>query len=175
VAEGEAYSEYLGTNDRPSKTTEPRPLPMQALDHAAGYLLAFGANAALCKTITVRMCSDSHIIWLLNILLALFQEGGSWEVNVSLAAVGQWIRSLGRVPPQEAFGEGKPLPSSMFPQDEEIRRLSTPWTQSNLSISGRMTALKHAGVLSHTPVREGRVEEGEPGAPLVLNSSTAVW
>ncbi|KAK7466461.1 hypothetical protein VKT23_005182 [Stygiomarasmius scandens] len=154
VAEGEAYSEYLGTNNRPSKTTEPRPLPMQALDHAAGYLLAFGVNAALCKTIT---------------------EGGSWEVNVSLAAVGQWIRSLGRVPPQEAFGEGKPLPPSMFPQDEEIRRLSVPWAQSNLSIPGRMTALKHAAVLSHTPVREGRVEEGEPGAPLVLNSSPAVW
>ena len=27
---------------------------MQALDHAAGYLLAFGVNAALCKTVTVR-------------------------------------------------------------------------------------------------------------------------
>jgi hypothetical protein len=26
---------------------------MQALDHAAGYLLAFGINAALCKTVTV--------------------------------------------------------------------------------------------------------------------------
>ena len=30
-----------------------RALPMQALDHAAGYLLAFGIAAALCKTVTV--------------------------------------------------------------------------------------------------------------------------
>ena len=27
---------------------------MQALDHAAGYLLAYGINAALCKTVTVQ-------------------------------------------------------------------------------------------------------------------------
>jgi hypothetical protein len=30
-----------------------RTLPMQAVDHAAGYLLAFGIAAALCKTVTV--------------------------------------------------------------------------------------------------------------------------
>ena len=30
-------------------------MPMQALDHAAGYFLAFGVNAALCKMIKVRM------------------------------------------------------------------------------------------------------------------------
>ena len=31
----------------------PKALPMQALDHAAGYMLAFGIQAALCRTITV--------------------------------------------------------------------------------------------------------------------------
>ncbi|KAF8868649.1 hypothetical protein CPB85DRAFT_1531495, partial [Mucidula mucida] len=31
---------------------EPKPLPVQAIDHAAGYLLTFGINAALSKTIT---------------------------------------------------------------------------------------------------------------------------
>ncbi|TDF62460.1 CoA transferase [Cupriavidus sp. L7L] len=55
----------------------PRPLPAQVLDHAAGYLLAFGAMAALHRR-------------------AL--EGGSWHVRVSLAQVGQWLRGLGRVP-----------------------------------------------------------------------------
>jgi len=56
---------------------EPRPLPCQALDHAAGYLMAFGAMTALARRV---------------------QEGGSWHVRVSLAQTGHWIRSLGRVP-----------------------------------------------------------------------------
>ncbi len=55
----------------------PRPLPAQALDHASGYLLAFGAMAALHRRAT---------------------EGGSWHVEVSLARTGQWLRGLGRVP-----------------------------------------------------------------------------
>ena len=55
----------------------PRALPCQALDHAAGYLMAFGAMTALARR-TV--------------------EGGSWHVRVSLAQAGHWIRSLGRVP-----------------------------------------------------------------------------
>jgi len=55
---------------------KPRPLPCQALDHASGYLLAFGAMAALLRRAT---------------------EGGSWLVRVSLAGTGEWIRRLGRI------------------------------------------------------------------------------
>jgi crotonobetainyl-CoA:carnitine CoA-transferase CaiB-like acyl-CoA transferase len=55
----------------------PKPLPAQALDHASGYLLAFGALVALHRRAT---------------------QGGSWHVQVSLARTGQWLRSLGRVP-----------------------------------------------------------------------------
>jgi crotonobetainyl-CoA:carnitine CoA-transferase CaiB-like acyl-CoA transferase len=55
----------------------PRALPAQVLDHASGYLLAFGAMAALHRRAT---------------------EGGSWLVRVSLAATGRWLRELGRVP-----------------------------------------------------------------------------
>lgn len=56
---------------------QPRPLPMQILDEATGYLIAFGAAAALRR---------QQI------------EGGSWHVQVSLAQTGHWLRSLGRVP-----------------------------------------------------------------------------
>lgn len=55
---------------------KPRPLPCQAIDHASGYLLAFGAMAALLRRAT---------------------EGGSWLVRVSLAGTGEWIKRLGRV------------------------------------------------------------------------------
>ncbi|MBI5276325.1 MAG: CoA transferase [Burkholderiales bacterium] len=55
---------------------KPRPLPMQMLDEATGYLIAFGAAAALRRQ---------------------QQEGGSWHVQVSLAQTGHWLRGLGRV------------------------------------------------------------------------------
>jgi crotonobetainyl-CoA:carnitine CoA-transferase CaiB-like acyl-CoA transferase len=55
---------------------KPRPLPAQALDHASGYLLGFGILAALHRRA---------------------MEGGTWQVNVSLAATGRWLRGLGRV------------------------------------------------------------------------------
>ncbi|KAG7088678.1 hypothetical protein E1B28_012649 [Marasmius oreades] len=96
------------------------------------------------------------------------QEGGSWEVRVSLAAVGQWVRSLGRIKPQDAFGDGAPLPQSS--SAEEIRALTTTWKTQN---GGTMTALKHPAVMSNTPVREGR--EGEPSAPVALNAHRAAW
>lgn len=57
-------------------TTEPKPLPCQALDHASGYLLALGAMIALLRRA---------------------REGGSWHVRVSLAQTGRWITQLGRL------------------------------------------------------------------------------
>lgn len=54
----------------------PRAFPMQILDQASGYLMAFGAAAALCKQQA---------------------EGGSWHVQVSLAQTGHWLRSMGRI------------------------------------------------------------------------------
>lgn len=55
---------------------KPRALPMQALDYGAGFLLAFGIQAALLRQTS---------------------EGGSWQVRVTLAGVARWLRSLGRV------------------------------------------------------------------------------
>jgi crotonobetainyl-CoA:carnitine CoA-transferase CaiB-like acyl-CoA transferase len=55
----------------------PRHLPCQALDHATGYLAAFGAMIALARRAT---------------------QGGSWHVRVSLAQTGRWLQSFGVVP-----------------------------------------------------------------------------
>jgi hypothetical protein len=57
-------------------TEGPKELPCQALDHASGYLLAFG-------TLMARIGQAS--------------EGGSWRVRVSLAATGRWLWNLGRI------------------------------------------------------------------------------
>src|SRR5690606_36162997 len=55
---------------------EPKPMPTQILDHASGYLMAFGIEAALTRRVI---------------------EGGSWHVQVSLAQTAQWLRGLGRI------------------------------------------------------------------------------
>jgi hypothetical protein len=64
---------------------KPRPLPMQILDEATGYLMAMGASTALRRQQL---------------------EGGSWHVQLSLAQTGHWLRSLGRV--SDGFKVPKP-------------------------------------------------------------------
>jgi crotonobetainyl-CoA:carnitine CoA-transferase CaiB-like acyl-CoA transferase len=54
----------------------PRPLPAQILDHATGYLVAYGAMSGLLRRV---------------------RDGGSWHVRASLAQTGYWLRSLGRI------------------------------------------------------------------------------
>ena len=64
-AEAEAYSnEY------------PKALPVQILDYATGFFMAYAAQAALLRRAS---------------------EGGSWHVRVSLAQTAQWLRGLGRI------------------------------------------------------------------------------
>jgi hypothetical protein len=95
---------------------------------------------------------------------------------VSLAAVGQWIRSLGRLSPQVAFGEGKPLPPRILPQDPEIAALAVTLLQAKGdkedSTEGKplkiMTAIRHAAVLDKTPAREVY-------APMALNVHSPSW
>ena len=54
----------------------PKELPSQMLDHATGYLMAFGAMMAKAKQA---------------------REGGSWHVRLSLAQTGRWLWNLGRI------------------------------------------------------------------------------
>jgi crotonobetainyl-CoA:carnitine CoA-transferase CaiB-like acyl-CoA transferase len=54
----------------------PKELPAQMLDHATGYLMAFGAMMAR---------------------LTQSRVGGSWHVQVSLAQTGRWLWELGRL------------------------------------------------------------------------------
>ncbi|KAH9892014.1 CoA-transferase family III [Cubamyces lactineus] len=149
VAEAEAYAVYTGDTSAP-RPLPPKPLPLQALDHVAGYMLAFGIQAALCKTIT---------------------EGGSWEVRVSLAAVGRWIRSLGQLDPVVAFERGQPLPLRSM-DDPEVSQyaIKVKQAQGSNEHSGlkSMTALAHAVKLSVTPVKEGE-------APMRLNADAPEW
>ena len=57
-------------------STQPKALPMQIVDIASGYLMSFGAQAALLRQ---------------------QRDGGTWHVRVSLARTAMWLRGLGRV------------------------------------------------------------------------------
>ncbi len=77
-ASGIVWSESVAAagNSAAHGFERPRPLPCQALDHATGYLAAFGAMVALARRAV---------------------EGGSWQVRVSLAQTGRWLQTMGLV------------------------------------------------------------------------------
>jgi crotonobetainyl-CoA:carnitine CoA-transferase CaiB-like acyl-CoA transferase len=75
----------------------PKELPAQMLDHATGYLMAFGAMMAKARQ---------------------SREGGSWHVRVSLARTGQWLRNLGRV--ADGFKTGDLKGDAITPYIEEV-------------------------------------------------------
>jgi CoA transferase family III len=105
----------------------PKELPCQAIDHASGYLLAFGI-------ITARIRQAS--------------EGGTWRVDVSLAATARWLWNLGRL----ENGFSCPLPS--LKDVEDLR-------EDSQSPFGAVRAMRHAAQLAQTPARWTR-----PAVPL---------
>ncbi len=100
-------------------TGGPKAFPCQALDHISGYLLAFGIMAALLRRA---------------------DEGGSWQVRVSLAQTALWLRGLGRLP------DG---PSASDPGEAEVE----PFLEETQSGFGALRAVRHSAVLSETPAR----------------------
>ena len=97
----------------------PGRLPCQVNDHATGYLAAFGAMIALHRR-------------------AL--EGGSWQVRVSLAQTGHWLRSVGRV------ADGMLAPDL---NADEV----APWRHTMDSPFGRISAIAPVEQMALTPPR----------------------
>jgi crotonobetainyl-CoA:carnitine CoA-transferase CaiB-like acyl-CoA transferase len=64
----------------------PKELPAQMLDHATGYLMAFGTMMARARQ---------------------SREGGSWHVQVSLARTARWLWDMGRIADGLAAGDLK--------------------------------------------------------------------
>ncbi|OJJ47988.1 hypothetical protein ASPZODRAFT_15436 [Penicilliopsis zonata CBS 506.65] len=99
-----------------------RPTPCQALDHAGGYFLAAGITAALYKQAT---------------------EGGSWQVDVSLAGVMKYLRSLGQY-------EGR---SGFETTDYEcVRDVPSENLETRETGFGVMTAVRHSASIEGVAV-----------------------
>jgi crotonobetainyl-CoA:carnitine CoA-transferase CaiB-like acyl-CoA transferase len=108
VAEAEAFGQV-------EPHFKPKAMPLQVLDYAAGHLLAFGAQAAVLRQT---------------------EQGGSWHVQVSLAGVGHWLRSLGRVDGMAT----KPPSNAQYVEEVD-------------SGFGRLQVIRHAAQFSATPAR----------------------
>jgi crotonobetainyl-CoA:carnitine CoA-transferase CaiB-like acyl-CoA transferase len=94
-----------------------RPTPCQALDHAGGYFLCAGVLAALHKQAT---------------------EGGSWEVNVSLAGVMKYLRSLGQLEGRSGF-EAKDYTCTADVPNEYLEKTYTGF--------GDLIAVRHSAAI----------------------------
>lgn len=103
-------------------------------------------------------------------------------MRVSLAGVGNWIRSLGRLGP-DGFRDAVTLPKRMYPPDDEIAQLSMTLRirKTSRGVGGNtervgsdgeqpetMVALRHSAVLEKTP---GGVAE----APVRLDVDLPMW
>lgn len=91
----------------------PRPLPVQILDYASGFLMAFLAQVCLLRQQT---------------------EGGSWHAEVSLLQTARWLRSLGQTAPEplELSAHLQDFPSAFgqlagIPHAAEFERTPAAW------------------------------------------------
>ena len=111
----------------------PKELPAQALDHATGYLMAFGAMMALARKA---------------------QEGGSWHVRVSLAQTGHWLKSLGRVENGFACAEptGEELKALTGEMDTPFGRLTFVKHAAVLSETPALWARPPVKLGTHAPM-----------------------
>jgi len=115
-----------------------RPTPVQALDHASGYFMAAGISAALYRQAI---------------------EGGSYEVNVSLAGTMKYLRSLGQLdgnigPDHSGRNLVGDVPADMFEERD--------------SAFGKIRALKHSAHIKGVGV-------GWAIMPKPLGSDDARW
>ncbi|KAJ5669278.1 hypothetical protein N7462_010348 [Penicillium macrosclerotiorum] len=109
-------AEHFGTGEAA------RPTPCQVLDHASGYFLAAGIMAAIYKQAT---------------------EGGSWQVDVSLAGTMKYLRSLGQYEGTTGFQ----APDYESPNDVPEEYLETRQTGF-----GEMTAVRHSASIEGVTV-----------------------
>lgn len=115
-----------------------RPMPCQALDHGAGYFLASVILTALYRQAT---------------------EGGSYQVDVSLAGVMKYLRNLGQYEGDSGFN------CSMYKTFEEV---PLEFTEDRDCAFGRLSSIKHS-------VHIDGLEVGWEHMPKPLGSDEAIW
>jgi hypothetical protein len=115
-----------------------RPTPCQALDHSGGYMLAVGVMAAVYHRAV---------------------QGGSWRVDVSLAGMMKYLRSLGQYP--DAIG----FEAKDFDKPEDVPEEYFEVQETGF---GTMKSIRHSATV------EG-LEVGWDIMPKPLGSDKPAW
>jgi hypothetical protein len=123
-SEAESYRRYASATGLEEQFIEPRVLPCQALDHASGYLLAFGIMAARCR----------------SLLDPREEQTDGWHVQVSLAGTAAWLESLGKVVGAQAWE----VPKAIEASSEEVNNLLEEYTVRGSSEPLTLHSIKHA-------------------------------
>ena len=116
----------------------PKPMPCQALDHASGYFLATGIIAALYSRAV---------------------EGGSYQVDVSLAGTMKYLRGLHQYEGSSGFQCGNYLRQGDVPED---------FLETKETGFGSLKAVKHSASIEGLRV-------GWDNMPKLLGSDDATW
>ncbi|KAF4468914.1 caib baif family enzyme [Fusarium albosuccineum] len=124
--------------DHAGKGEAARPTPCQALDHAGGYMLAVGVMSAVYRRAI---------------------EGGSWRVDVSLAGIMKYLRSLGQYPGTSGF-EAKDY--------EKPEDVPSAYFETKQTGFGEMTAIKHSATIEGCEIGWGVM-------PKPLGSDSPEW
>ena len=109
---------FMAARRKSRRESLPELIPAAVLDYTTGYLAAVGAMAALLRRI---------------------REGGSWSVQVSLAATAIWLLSLGKI-------DAASVPLSWEPRDG-----LDPYLGSCDTKAGRLELLGPVVRMSKTP------------------------
>lgn len=128
-----AQGEFLAR--RSGRAPAPALLGVAACDYITGYLAAAGAVAALLRRA---------------------REGGSWQVEVSLATTAQWLLALGREP------------DPLVPERFDAAALTAGRMMTVESPHGTLELLRPPLTLSQTPMAFSR-------PPFVAGADRAEW
>ena len=145
---------------------EPRALPVQALDYAAGSLMCFATLACRCRAILERMRGEAK------------REEEGWRVQVSLASTAEWIKGLGQIHGEEAWWRP---PKDVLPSVEEglldmvssykvrgLKRSATDDREAEVSV----LAIRHASVEA---AQDGEKEDLRWTVPAHLGADELRW
>lgn len=125
TSEAKSYRHYAALPGKDEASSAPRVLPCQALDHASGYLLAFGIMAAKCRSLLAADKKD---------------QNDGWHVQVSLAGTAAWLESLGKVEGVKAWEE----PESIDSDSQEVQDLLEDYNVRGSSELLTLSSIQHA-------------------------------
>ncbi|TKY85084.1 hypothetical protein EX895_006164 [Sporisorium graminicola] len=136
------YLEGLSYQQHESATevgeVEPKALPVQALDYAAGSLMCFATLACKCRAILERINDPSDD--------EEEMEAKGWKVQISLASTAEWIMSLGQIDGDEAWTTP---PQDIIPMHDEARLAAITSSYKVRGISQQdvhVLAVRHASL-----------------------------